>query len=587
MRFLLLGPVEVREGERRLAPGGSKQRALLAILLLNANEVVSAERLIDGLCGEEPPATAPKMLQVFVSRLRSELAGAKVIETRAPGYVATVGPDELDILRFDELVAAGRSEMAGDPPKAAATLREALSLWRGPPLSDVSVEPFAQLAIPKLEEMHLSALEDRIDADLAAGRHHEVVAELQDLVAQHPLRERERGQLMVALYRDGRQAEALQAYRDARETLIDELGVEPSRDLQQLEAAILNQDTELDAPKPPARVPRSTVAGDIPAGAKPARRRRSVALVVGLAVLIAAVGTAAAWRHGRHGLVTVRANSVAIVDAGSGTVVDDIAVGTDPIPITISEDSAWVGCQGDHTIERISLAKRDITWTPGMSLPPTSLAYGNGSVWVGEGFAGTMARIIPASNELVEGIYPAGVVGGQIAITTSPGDLWVGLANHDLVRLDPASLQQKGTFTLPFKPLALSIEGDAVWSIAFPGYASWIARTAPADQPQTTPVRIESDPKAIASGDGAVWVGTAGNDLVEIDPNEAAQVDSVGLTSNPVAIAVQPGAVWVAEGNGTLESFDPTGLTPIKTINLGRPIGGMAIDSNDLWITLD
>jgi DNA-binding SARP family transcriptional activator len=589
MEFLLLGPVEVRDGERRLAPGGSKQRALLAMLLLNAGEVVSSTRLIEGLWGEEPPATAPKMLQVFVSRLRSEIGGTEVIETRAPGYMANVGPDQLDLLRFETLVGKGRGEMTTDPPRAAATLREALSLWRGPPLSNVSIEPFAQLAIPKLDEMRLSTLEDRIDADLTAGRHHQVVAELRDLVAQNPLRERERGQLMLALYRDGRQAEALQAYRTARETLIDELGVEPSRELQQLETAILNQDPALDTPRPAVGDAASTSRGsdeeDVRSRPQSERPWRRVAVVVGV-VVVATVAIAAAL--GRGGTPSgrapvVAANSVAIVDPTSGTVLDDIPVGTNPGPITISEDSAWVGNVGDRTIERIDLTTRaPLTTFGNHQLPPSSLAYR-------DGFSGTISRLIVASGQLSPPFYPVGRVTGQLAIATSPGDLWVGLANQDLVRIDPVSLKLKATFLLPFKPLALSMNSGVAWSISFPGYGKFVARTDPASRPSTTSTPIPGDPKVLATGDEAVWVGaTGGNRLWKIDPSDVTVVNSVGLAASPSAIAVQPGAVWVAGGSsGILERIDPADDAVTMAVTLGRPIGGITIASGELWVTLD
>jgi DNA-binding SARP family transcriptional activator len=242
MEFRILGPLEVVDGPRALPLGGAKQRALLAILLLNANRVVSVERLLDALWGEQQPASGAKALHVYVSQLRKLLTEERVV-TQPPGYVLQVGSDELDESRFHNLRERAASAQA---PEAADLLREALALWRGAPLADLAYEDFAQAEIARLDELRASALEQRIDVDIALGRHRELAGELEGLVAAQPLRERLRRQLMLVLYRSGRQAEALEAYQDARRALVEELGIEPSRELRGLEAAILRQDPSLD-----------------------------------------------------------------------------------------------------------------------------------------------------------------------------------------------------------------------------------------------------------------------------------------------------------------------------------------------------
>ncbi len=248
MEFRILGPLEVWDEGCEVSLGGRKPRALLALLLLHCNEVVSADRLIDELWGEDSPDRATAALRVNVSRLRKGLA-QDVLTTRSPGYVIRVEPDDLDLQRFERLVDEGRSLLArGLAPDASERLREALSLWRGPALADFAYEDFAQAAIARLEEIRLAAVELRIDADLALGRHDELVGELEALVAEQPLRERLRGYLMTALYRSGRQAEALDAYKDGRRALVDELGIEPSAALQELERAILRQQPALNLP---------------------------------------------------------------------------------------------------------------------------------------------------------------------------------------------------------------------------------------------------------------------------------------------------------------------------------------------------
>jgi DNA-binding SARP family transcriptional activator len=256
MEFRILGPLEVCSDGGALALGGRKQRALIAVLALHANEVVAADRLIDEVWGEDVPDDAAAAVRLNISRLRKVLP-RDVLVTRPPGYLLRVGPGELDLHRFERLVEEGRRLLAsGRAADAAARLRDALALWRGPALADFAYENFAQTAVARLEEIRLTALELRIDADLALGRHDELVGELKALVAEHPLRERFRGCLMTALYRSGRQAEALDVYHDARRTLVDELGIDPSPALQQLERAVLRQDHGLDLPTeafPPGR----------------------------------------------------------------------------------------------------------------------------------------------------------------------------------------------------------------------------------------------------------------------------------------------------------------------------------------------
>jgi DNA-binding SARP family transcriptional activator len=245
VEFRLLGPLEVQEGDNTLQLGGPKQRTVLALLLLRAGEVVSVDALTDALWGDEPPRTSSTAIHNFVADLRKQL-GAERLVTRAPGYLLHVGDDELDVQRVRRLATAAK----GAPlQERVDLLRRAEALWRGPPLPEFAYDEFAQTAIARLEELRLAVLEDRIAAEVELGRHGDAVVELEGLVLEHPLRERLREQLMTALYRSGRQAEALGVYQDARRALVDELGLEPGRALQQLHAAILRQERSLDEPR--------------------------------------------------------------------------------------------------------------------------------------------------------------------------------------------------------------------------------------------------------------------------------------------------------------------------------------------------
>jgi DNA-binding SARP family transcriptional activator len=264
MEFGILGPVEAYLDGKPIGLGGPKQRALLAVLLLHRNEAISRDRLIDALWGERPPPSAAQTLDTYVSRLK-KLIGSERLVRRAPGYMLRVEPNELDLDRFEALLAVGDFEAA-------------LSLWRGPALADLLFEPFAAVEAERLEDRRIAAVEERIDARLAAGHGPDLVPQLEQLVREHPLRERLLGQLMLALYRTGRQAAALDVYRATRRALAEELGLEPGPQLQELERRILAHDPALGAPSrvsgPPARPPRRraylgvavVVAGGVLAG---------------------------------------------------------------------------------------------------------------------------------------------------------------------------------------------------------------------------------------------------------------------------------------------------------------------------------
>src|SRR5262245_45054063 len=309
MNFRILGPLEVWHEGAEVSLGGPRPRALLALLLLHPNEVVPADRLVEELWGEDSPEQGAAALRVNVSRLRKALPD-DVVETRSPGYLIRVGPDELDLHRFEGLVDEARSlRERVHTADASERLRDALALWRGPALADFGYESFAQPAIARLEEIKGVAVELRIDADLALGRHDQLVGELEALVAEQPLRERLRAYLMTALYRCGRQAEALDAYRDARSALVEELGIEPSTELQALERAMLQQDPALDlSAAAPAAADQAAersilvaIAGEsrvhpLLSVAEPLARERSRVMVLARLVSEAAeLRSAAAW----------------------------------------------------------------------------------------------------------------------------------------------------------------------------------------------------------------------------------------------------------------------------------------------------
>jgi DNA-binding SARP family transcriptional activator len=284
VEFKVLGPFEVVENGRSIRLRGRRQRALLALLALNAQEVVSRDRLIDELWQGKPPPAAETTLRSYVSRLRAVI-GFDRLQTRAPGYALAIDPDQLDAVRFEALLASGRAELVDGHPQAAAELIEqALALWRGPVLADLADEPFVRIEDARLEELRLSAREELIEAKLATGRHTEVVGELDALVAEHPLRERLREQYMRALYRSGRQSDALDTYREARDLLTEQLGLEPGESLKALQKAILAHDPTLDLA--PSSADRLEEAPDGFVG----RERELAELVAGLDEALAGTG---------------------------------------------------------------------------------------------------------------------------------------------------------------------------------------------------------------------------------------------------------------------------------------------------------
>jgi DNA-binding SARP family transcriptional activator len=283
VEFCVLGPLGVVVKGQPVPLGSPKLRTVLAALLVDANSVVSSDRLIDVLWGDDPPATAKTTLQKLVYRLRllveSDQGTDHLLVTRAPGYVLLVGPEEYDAARFESWLRTARGDAdRGEVSRAVATLDEALGLWRGPAFAEFAYDDFARPEAARLEELRVTAVEDRVDAKLALGRHEELIGELERTVDAHPLRERSRAQLMLALYRAGRQVEALRAYQDHRRYLVDEHGLEPSTTLRALEAAIVVQAAELDyerSPLPNGNSGSGTATASFPPPSVPAAAIRT------------------------------------------------------------------------------------------------------------------------------------------------------------------------------------------------------------------------------------------------------------------------------------------------------------------------
>ena len=337
VRFRVLGALEVEVAGVAAELGGARQRAVLAVLLMHANEPVGTDRLVSESWGETAPATATKTAQVYVSRLRRAL-GNDTLTTTPGGYLLHVPQGALDTDEVDELRARARE---ADPRDAARLLRQGLALWRGPPYADLRYEAALQTEITRLEELHLATLEERIEADLAGGEASQLVPELDALVREHPLRERLRGFLMLALYRSGRQAEALETYRDGRQLLDSELGLEPGVELRGLERAILAHDPALDGPQ---RAIRQT-----------ARRRSGALLGAGGVLLLAAALTAVVLVRDRSGETASAGGGggAEALDVETGKLLATVPLGAAPSSVAVGAGSIWVLDADDKTIAAI------------------------------------------------------------------------------------------------------------------------------------------------------------------------------------------------------------------------------------------
>ena len=596
MEFYILGPLEVRDERGGLSLGGGKQRALLALLLIHPNESLSIDRLIEELWDESPPPTAAKILQNYVSQLRRVL-GDDRLQTQARGYALGVEPGELDLDRFRQRFEEGRrAQAADDPERAALLLREALALWRGSPLADFAYEPFAREEIGRLEELQLSALIERIDADLALGRHVDLIGELEALVAQHPLQERLRGQLMLALYRSGRQAEALQVYQDVRRTLVEELGLEPGQGLQRLEQSILTHDPAIDPPA--SEQPRPAAA----AAARSGSRRwlammRSQRLLVTVLAAAAAVGAAAAalfvWSDNSLPVPIVTGNAVAIIDPASNRLTGQIAVGAGPGALALGNGSLWVANTGDQNVSRVDLASRKVTRVIAVGGVPKSLAAGRNAVWVirrrPDGYP-ELIRIDPRFDVVAPGrrLLPGGDPQpyARASVAAGPDGVWAGAEGGLLQRLDPAGKAVTASIDTGNSLASVAIGAGAVW--ASDSHGNSVARIDPARNLVTATTPVGNGPDAMAVGEGAVWVADRRDGaVVRIDPATNSVTTTIQVGRGPTGIAVGLGSVWVANSrDGTVSRIDPKRKEVAQTIRVGGSPQAIAVGNGRVWVSV-
>jgi YVTN family beta-propeller protein len=557
MHYRILGQLEVRNAIGDVPIAAGRQRLLLAVLLVHANQPLSSDRLIDALWGESPPATAASSLQNTVSALRKALGNGR-LATEGRGYVLHVDDGELDAQRFAALSAQGSAALArSEPERAAELLTEALALWRGPAFGDLAYESAVQAAGARLHERRLTALEDRVESDLALGRHAELVPELDALVAENPLRERLRAQQMLALYRSGRQADALAAYADARRHLVEELGIEPGPALRRMERAVLEQDPELGGapaglpPKPraPSRLER--------AARHPWRMAAAGALLLLTALAAAAALMSTGSPQDSAAVGSVAGDLLVAIDTATNRVVEQATVGSTPTSVTAGSGAVWALNTDDRTVSRVDPAtgtERSFSTEANV----VDLAAGaDGTLWVaqstpdeGSGFATYAAPTRVASVDPLTG------------------------ATREST---PLKLPRGPTTSVPSGAL-IAVGSGAVWTISRPG---WVHRLDIRSGRRITLRDRRAD--QITTGDGQVWVYDRGR-LTQLDPATGRVRDSVPVPARWVdELAVGGGAVWMSDrDSGVIWRLDRA--HGARTIEVGRGVDAVAYGAGAAWV---
>jgi DNA-binding SARP family transcriptional activator len=629
----ILGPLEVVADGAPIMPGPTKQRALLGVLLLHANEVVSSERLVDELWGARPPPTAPKLIQVYVSQLRKTLVAAgadDVLRTRAPGYVAVLEAEQLDAARFTGLLAEARAHAQdGAPERAIAIYAAALALWRGPVLSDLTFESQARVDAERLAELRLAAIGERIDCELACGRHAQLIGELESLTAQHSLHERFWAQLMLALYRSGRQSDALHAYQQARRTLVDQVGLEPGPQLQRLEKAMLAHDSSLDATKRPRHAgvaPKAaTTAPTRAARRRLDRRRLAIASFVLTLAAAAAAATAILSRDaGFSPLAAIEPDSIGIVDPGANALVADIPLHTKPAALAYGAGRLWVATERDRTLLKIDPHTKRVTRTIGLGATPTALAIGGRNVWVLCGSARKLFQFNGHTGQLVRRIAIGGMtrvgpykgqplppmestVPNAFVLAAGAGAAWIGYGGGVVLRVDARTGAVEQIPAGSARGVAFG--AGAGWSVSsfsrsFSGVgvhdvADGIWRIMPTTRAVTEILRAPDMifgglGDGLVAGADALWmINAVFRTVLKIDPASSRVTGVIHLQGKrrPVAVAVGPDGVWVGNTDATISRIEPHRAAVVRTIPLGRypriawPVG-VATGGGVVWVAV-
>jgi DNA-binding SARP family transcriptional activator/DNA-binding beta-propeller fold protein YncE len=547
------------------------------------------------LWGDRPPDTAPTALHGYVSGLRKVLGQAR-IETRTPGYLLHTSPGESDLERFEQALAESRSL----PPAAAADrLAAALSLWRGPALADLDGLPFAEQERARLDALRLTALEERLTADLALGRHGNVIVELETLVRAHPSRERLRELLMLALYRSGRQADALEVYRQGRRLLSEELGLEPSDSLQQLQRAILKHDPKLEPTAAPTHVPSASRRG----------RGIRLALLAAATLTVGAIALAISVFAGGHKVPlnapAVVPNSLVDLDPRTGQVVSVTPMGVGPMSLAVTRDAVWVVNRGDRTVSRVDLRTHSVRTLGGVPLAYDIAAEPGDTIWVSSGQVSAVTPITtgaqgwPAAPQRPRSIHVSSHAG---SLAIGGGYLWVtsgagtGRATSNTVsRIDLRSEKLMAPIRVGDGPLWLAFGYGAAWTSNRDSDTVSVIRPGSAHPNTIRLPNRDGQPAGITVGAGSVWVVTENDFLVGIDPStrritHQIPLDSGHLAMRALSASFAAGKVWVTDkANFSISEIDPASSRVVHTFPVGQfpafPCG-VSATATAIWVTI-
>ncbi len=587
--FLILGPFEVHLDGIPLALGGRQQRALLAALTLRPNELVSSERLIDELWPEDPPDTADHLVHVYVSRLRKALGdeGRPILITRPPGYQLLIERGQLDLHRFEDLVASAKTAIGdGRSVDASAQLREALALWRGPALADLVSESFARADTERLNELRVSTTEDLMGSELAAGRN-DLVPELKALVARHPLRERLRGFLMVALYREGRQAEALDAYERTRAILSEELGIDPSQDLQDLHRRVLSQDPTLRA-TPSVRVSDDGEGAitEPPSSPAPRREGRRARMVVSVAAAVAlvAIGLIALIERPAPLARSADRSTIALLDSTTNAATIIIAFQGSASAIAAEGDELWVADDAAGTVTLINTATQASDEPVSSAIDPVAIAAGDGRAWVIDPFAGRITAL-DASGQVDTGFTWRS--SAPVDAVYVQGALWVvDTACECVFQLDAATGKLEKKIAAPFTgagPIRIDAGPGAIWILN--GIGRSLVRISPWNgQTVGDPISLAGQPTDLAVSKDTIWVSMEGNDLVDKLSLIGASEGNVPVAGGPSTIVADSTGAWVLTSRGG-QIVRLTG-TRATTVSLAMRPNALAVGDAGAWVSL-
>jgi YVTN family beta-propeller protein len=588
--FRILGRLEVVVDGRVVDLPSRRERALLGVLLLHVGEVVSVDALIDSVWGERAPVSARHMVHEYVSRLRGALGDASVIATRAPGYLVEREARELDAARFADLLGLARAGVAAENlSEALKTYDEALGLWRGDTLSDLALEGDAASAATSLDGQRRAARSERVEVGLALGHHHQLIPELERAVDAEPFDEQLRGQLMLALYRDGRQANALERYREGRRTLVEQVGIEPGAELRALEQAILRHDSALALPS----AGEAFTAGDETSARPPRAWRRRTRRLAAAAVFVSIAGLATIAavfaRKAPSAAASVRGDAVAVVDAAHARLLGSVPVTAPPGAIAYGAGSVWVSSPDARSVLRISPESRRVAASIPLAVAPQSLAVDGSAVWaLGSGpndeFL-TLERIDPTFGTVSRVRRLPTVVTGDTGSLSARGDtLLIAPRSGLLTQIDARSRRTLGQLDPNAAPSAAALGFGSAW-LAY-REANLVVRVD--SSKAITQIPVGRGPSAIAVGRHAVWVANALDGTVKsIDPATSSVITTIHVGSSPTAIATDGDSVWVASGgDGKLVRIDERRNDVTATVPIGGSPQSLVVADGKVWASV-